>query len=228
MLDPQPIQRQTLHEELVGRLRELILDGSLEPGTKIPEKTLCERFGVSRTPMREALKVIAREGLAVLAPNRGAWVSEVTMEEMEEAFPVLGALERLAGEMACTRATESQIAAIRSAHDAMLRHFEAGDRTQYFVANQRIHEGIVAASGNALLAEQHRVLSTLVQRARFQANSFEPRWREAVAEHEEIIAALEARDADRLGPLLYAHLQGKLAAFRRGEETEAAPAAASA
>ncbi|WP_205742044.1 GntR family transcriptional regulator, partial [Halomonas marinisediminis] len=80
----KPIARPSLHAELVDRVRELIIEGSLEPGTKIPEKELCQSFGVSRTPMREALKVLANEGLAVLEPNRGAWVSTVTMEELEE------------------------------------------------------------------------------------------------------------------------------------------------
>ncbi|WP_425092943.1 GntR family transcriptional regulator [Tropicimonas sp. S265A] len=210
----KPIARPSLHEELVDRVRELIIEGELEPGTKIPEKELCENFGVSRTPMREALKVLANEGLAVLEPNRGAWVSTVTMEELEETFPVLAALERLGGELACAHGTETEIAFVRERHDDMVRHFTARDRQPYFKANQDIHDGILRAAGNPVLTQHHRVLASRAKRARFLANISDERWSQAVAEHEEIITALEARDGPRLGQILSDHLTNKLAALR--------------
>jgi DNA-binding GntR family transcriptional regulator len=210
----RPIARPSLHEELVDRVRELIIEGELEPGTKIPEKDLCENFGVSRTPMREALKVLANEGLAVLEPNRGAWVSTVTMEELEETFPVLAALERLAGELACQTGMETEIAFIRERHDDMVRHFEARDRQPYFKANQDIHDGILRAAGNPILSQHHRVLASRAKRARFLANISDTRWSQAVAEHEQIIAALEARDGPLAGQLLATHLMNKFAALK--------------
>lgn len=210
----KPIARPSLHEELVDRVRELIIEGELEPGTKIPEKELCETFGVSRTPMREALKVLANEGLAVLEPNRGAWVSTVTMEELEETFPVLAALERLGGELACANGTETEIAFVRERHDDMVRHFKARDRQPYFKANQDIHDGILRAAGNPVLTQHHRVLASRAKRARFLANISDTRWSQAVDEHEEIIKALEARDSTKLGQMLSDHLMNKFAALK--------------
>lgn len=210
----KPISRPSLHEELVDRVRELIIEGTLEPGTKIPEKDLCQTFGVSRTPMREALKVLANEGLAVLEPNRGAWVSTVTMEELQETFPVIAALERLAGELACQAASEEQIAYVRTRHDDMVRCFETRDRQAYFKANQDIHDGILAAAGNDILTQHHKVLASRVKRARFLANISDERWQQAVSEHERIIVALEARDGPALGALLSDHLGNKFSALK--------------
>lgn len=210
----KPITRPSLHVELVDRVRELIVEGTLEPGTKIPEKDLCESFGVSRTPMREALKVLANEGLAVLEPNRGAWVSTVTMAELEQAFPVIAALERVAGELACAHGSAAQIALVRQRHDDMARCFSTRDRQAYFKANQDIHDGIIAAAGNEVLTQHHRVLASRVKRARFLANISDERWAQAVIEHEGIIAALEARDGPELGRLLSEHLVNKFEAFK--------------
>ena len=120
---PQTITRTSLHLELVERLQSLIINGGLEPGAKVPEKNLCEQFGVSRTPMREALKVLASDGLVDLKPNRGAWVTLVTTSEVEEVFPVLGALEALAGELACKNITDEEIAAIGTLHDQMVQSY---------------------------------------------------------------------------------------------------------
>ena len=96
-LSATQLKRRPLHEELTESLRKLIVSGELQPGRKVPEKELCELYGVSRTPLREALKVLATDGLVNLEPNRGAWVSRITVEELDELFPVMGALEALAG-----------------------------------------------------------------------------------------------------------------------------------
>ena len=98
---PEAIQRKSLHQELVDRLQLLVISGELTPGAKVPEKTLCIRFGVSRTPLREALKVLASDGLVRLEPNRGAWATQVTIDEVQEVFPVLGALEALSRDVRC-------------------------------------------------------------------------------------------------------------------------------
>jgi DNA-binding GntR family transcriptional regulator len=107
------ILRRSLHDELATRLRDMIVNGELKPAQKIPEAELCERFGVSRTPMREALKVLAAEGLINLLPNRGAVVAKITQQEIDELFPIMGALEALAGELACARIDEPALVEIR-------------------------------------------------------------------------------------------------------------------
>ncbi len=209
-----PIVRRTLHDELVDRLREMIVEGDLTPGIKVPEKDLCEQFGVSRTPLREALKVLATEGLVELLPNRGARVATLTIAALEEAFPVMGALEALAGELACANIIDAEIATVRSLHEDMVRHYKAGALAPYFAANQAIHEAILEAARNPTLVTLHRGLAGRVRRARYMANMSAARWQKAVEEHVDILNALEARDGERLGTLLRAHLANKFATVR--------------
>lgn len=222
-----PITRRTLHMELVDHLQEMIVEGLLPAGEKVPERALCERFGVSRTPLREALKVLAADGLVELAPNRGAWVSRITARELEDLFPVMGALEALSGELACARITDTEIAEIRRLHERMIRHYKAQDLHGYFRENQRIHEAILAAADNATLTAQYRPLASRLRRARYQANISVERWDAAVREHVEILAALERRDGSGLARLLREHLGNKCAAVLaalRSEEKRAATA----
>ncbi|MEE8500357.1 MAG: GntR family transcriptional regulator, partial [Kiloniellales bacterium] len=122
-----PIVRASLHEELVARLRDLIVEGELTPGARVPERTLCQRFGVSRTPLREALKVLASDGLLELLPNRGATVARLTAADLDEMFPVMGALEALAGELACARISDAELAEIRALHYQMALHHTRGE-----------------------------------------------------------------------------------------------------
>lgn len=208
------LRRRSLHQDLADQVRELIVSCKLQPGTKVPEKELCDMFDVSRTPLREALKVLATEHLVVLEPNRGAWISKITVEDLEEVFPVMGALESLSGELACAKITDDEITHIRMLHDTMLHHFRDRHLAGYFEANQSIHEAILAAARSATLTNHYRGLATRVRRARFVANMTEARWRQATDEHEEIMRCLEARDGPQLARLLRQHLQNKLETVR--------------
>ncbi len=207
-------RRTSLHEGLAVALREIIVNGELTPGTKVPEKDLCEAFGVSRTPLREALKVLAAEGLVILEPNRGAWVSPITVADLEEVFPVMGALEALSGELACARITDDEIVEIRRLHHIMVEAHRTGDMPGYFAVNQQIHEAILAAARNQTLAVQYRSLATRVRRARYVANMTQERWNQATAEHEEMIQCLERRDGAALAEVLKRHLANKLQTVR--------------
>lgn len=204
------LRRKSLHEELTQTLRDLIIHGTLPPGVKIPEKDLCDAYSVSRTPLREALKVLASEGLVVLEPNRGARVSQITQEDLDEVFPVMGALEALAGELACRNITDQEIAEIQALHQQMLGHYRDLDLDSYFTANQKIHEALLAAARNQTLTTHYRSLSARVQRARYVANMTPARWAQAVDEHEEIIKHLLARNGERLAATLRRHLENKL------------------
>ncbi|MEL7211118.1 MAG: GntR family transcriptional regulator [Pseudomonadota bacterium] len=210
-----PLARPSLHEELVARLRQAIVEGALEPGAKVPERELCETLGVSRTPLREALKVLANEGLVTLESNRGARISKVTMEGLEDAFPVIAVLEGLAGELACKVASDEQIAQIVARHEDMFRHYEAGDRPAYFKANHDIHSALMTAACNEVLSQHYAMLSARVERARLLANVSDSRWAEAVEEHREIVKAIKARDGARLSDLLRRHLNNKLSALKK-------------
>lgn len=205
-----PIRRRSLHEGMIVTLRELIVSGKLAPGSKVPEKELCDRYGVSRTPLREALKVLAIEGLVTLEANRGAWVTQITRAELDEFFPVMGALEALAGELACRNISDAEIARVRVLHDEMVGHYRAGRLKDYFAVNEAIHEAILDGARNGTLAVQYRSLASRVRRARYVANMTAARWEQATGEHELIIAALEARDGVALAAILKQHLGNKL------------------
>jgi len=207
------IDRRLLHEEVVDRLRDLIVEGGITPGTRLQERQLCDRFGVSRTPLREAIKTLASEGLVVLQPNRSAVVAALTAEVVREIAELLGPLEALAGELACVRATAQQIAEIAAMHYEMRACHARGDLPGYFRLNQRIHQGIVDATGNSTLAATYRALNDRIKRARYAANLSRERWGQAVREHDEILARLERRDAPGLRQLLEAHLRRKLEVF---------------
>jgi DNA-binding GntR family transcriptional regulator len=210
----KPIMRRSLHDELRDRLRDMIIDGQLKAGVKIPERDLCESFGVSRTPLREALKVLASEGLVHLTPNRGATVAVLTVAELEEVFPVMGALEALSGELACQHISTAEVAAIAELHAEMLEHYQARDLAAYFRCNQDIHERILEAARNPTLAQLYRGLAGRVRGARYVANMSDKRWAAAVKEHEQILVALKARDGKKLSALLKAHLAQKFETVR--------------
>lgn len=199
----------TLHEDVANKLRDLIFDGELKDDTRIPEKLLCERFGISRTPLREALKVLAREGLIFLLPNRGARVARLKPSDIDEVFPVMGALEAVAGETACRFITEEGIAEVRALHYQMALHHTRGERSEYFKLNQQIHEKILEAAENPTLTQVYKGLSLRIRRARYMANIPRERWDQAMQEHEVILEALSARDGARLGELLKTHLLNK-------------------
>ncbi len=207
--NPLPIERKSLHLELVDRLQPLIIGGELVPGSKVPEKLLCARFGVSRTPLREALKVLASDGLIRLEPNRGAWVTTVTISEVEEVFPVLGALEALSGELACKSISDTEIEAVRALHDDMIASYERRDLDAYFSINQKIHRAILLAARNETLSASCQALSLRMQRARYLANMTEGRWYDAVQEHEKILKYLMARDGRNLAQTLLDHMDAK-------------------
>lgn len=210
----EPIRRRSLHDELVGRLREMIIEGHLAPGEKLSEQALGDQFHVSRTPLREALKVLATEGLIDIRPNRGASVAPLTIADLDEAFPIMGALEALSGELACRNATDEQIARAQALHRQMVERYQAGALSAYFRLNEKIHEIILEAAANPTLEKMQHSLAGRVRRARYMANMSPARWQQAVDEHEAIIAAFAARDGKGLGKILKRHLANKLEAVK--------------
>ena len=199
-----------LAAEVIERLRDMIVQGELAPGTKLNERVLCERLRLSRTPVREAIKYLASEGLVELVPNRGAIVTPITAVAVREMFVVMGALEGLAGELACANASDADIAEIRALHYQMLVHHARGELAEYFRYNQQIHLRLVECTGNVTLANTYRALNGHVRRARYMANLSRERWDAAVAEHEEILNALMRRDSVTLQALLRNHLGTKM------------------
>ncbi|HEY0835913.1 MAG TPA: GntR family transcriptional regulator [Azospirillum sp.] len=220
------IVRASLHEEVVGRLREMIVEGELPPGERLNERELCALFGISRTPLREALKVLASEGLVVLLPNRGARVTRLTRRDIEDMFQVMGALEALSGELACERITDGAVEEVRALHYEMLAHYARRDLRNYFKLNEAIHRAILAAADNPVLTGMYQSLAGRIRRVRFIANMSRERWDEAVREHERILDALAKRDGAGLARLLREHLEHKCEVVVASDVIEAGEASA--
>ena len=207
---PEP----SLHGEVLSRLRDYVVEGNIPDGGRVPERQLCELLGVSRTPLREALKVLAAEGLIELLPNRGARVRELGKHDLEELFDVMGGLESLAGRLACETITDEEIAEIERLHYEMYGYYLHRDMHNYFQVNQHIHERIVAASRNEALRSIYANLAGRIRRVRYSANFARKRqrWAEAMREHEAILDALRRRAGSELSDILFQHLRNKRAA----------------
>lgn len=202
-----PIARPSLHDAIVTRVRDMIIEGELSAGSRIHEGNLGKTLGVSRTPLREALKFLASEGLVELSPGRGAVVRQFSAKDVHDSLVVLGNLEGLAGRLACEHASVDEIKEVRGLHDRMIDMYEKQDRLPYFKLNQNIHSAILRLSKNEALAYVHGILQARLRRIRYIGNEGPEKWAGAVADHEEIIRALEARDADRLCAVLTAHME---------------------
>ena len=159
-----PIERSTLHDVVVTRLRDMIIEGQLLAGNRVHEGDLCQQLGISRTPLREALKVLAMEGLVELNPGRGATVRKLTAKDIQDMLSVLSVLENLAGRLTCQMATDEDIREVRRLHDEMLSFYAAGDSLPYFKRNQQIHSLLITLSGNESLALVHDLLQTRLNR----------------------------------------------------------------
>jgi DNA-binding GntR family transcriptional regulator len=194
-----------LHEAVVERLRDMIVEGDLAPGERLNDAKLAALLNVSRTPIREAIKLLANEGLAELLPGRGARVSPLALDTVGELFEVIAGLERHACELGAERMSEREAAHLTRLHERMARHFEAGDRRSYFKLNHEIHLALVAASGNALLQGLHATLIARARRVRYAALDSNARWTQAMGEHEALMRALNARDARRAGEIMQEH-----------------------
>ncbi len=204
----------SLHDDILSRLRDFIVEGNLPEGGRVPERELCEMFGISRTPLREALKVLAAEGLLELLPNRGARVRALSEQDLAELFDVMGGLEALAGRLACEKITEEEIAEVERLHHEMYSFYLRRDLHGYFQCNQLIHQKIVAAAGNATLSATYASFAGRIRRVRYSANLARKRdrWGEAMREHEAILDALRRRAGQELSDILFLHLRNKRAA----------------
>jgi len=210
-----------LHDQVAARLRTMLVEGRIAPGAKLNERELCEQLHVSRTPLREAIKLLSAEGLVDLLPNRGAVAVKLTEADVMHSFEMLAALEGLAGELAAERISDAQIAELRALHYEMMASHARRDLSGYYRLNARIHTAINEAAANPVLAQSYRAINARVQSLRFRTNQDEAKWERALAEHLQMIEALVARDAPRLRAILVGHLQAKrdtvLALLRAGE-----------
>jgi DNA-binding GntR family transcriptional regulator len=215
------LPRPVLHQTVAVRLRQRIVEGHIAPGAKLNERELSELLQVSRTPLREAIKMLAAEGLVELLPNRGAVVAQMSEQDVADTFEVIAGLESQAGELAVQRIDEAQLSELRALHFEMLAAFTRRDLSTYYRLNAQIHDGINAAARNPVLAQTYRNVNARLQALRFRSNLDERKWQRAVDEHEQMLSLLARRDAPGLRALLVRHLEHKrdtvLELMQRGE-----------
>ncbi|MGI6852171.1 GntR family transcriptional regulator [Mesorhizobium sp. 1B3] len=195
-----------LPQQVADYIRDLIIHDRLKPGERIRERQIAENLNVSRTPMRDALKILAMERLVDLTPNKGAVVVRSTDAEIADMLTVYTELESLGGRLACRMATEADIMRVQHYHEVLGQAFAVEDRAGYFAANQAFHLSIIAGSRNPILIEMHGHLNIRLYRIRYLAVMRAQDWRAAAGEHGELVAALKRRDGDRLAFLLKEHL----------------------
>jgi DNA-binding GntR family transcriptional regulator len=215
------IPRLALHDHVAGRLRTMLVEGQIAPGAKLNERLLCEQLRVSRTPLREAIKLLGGEGLVDLLPNRGAVAVKLSEADVIHAFEVLAMLEGMSGELAAQRITEAELAELRALHYEMLACYSRADLSGYYRLNARIHAAINEAAKNPVLTRTYNGINARVQSLRFRTNQNDAKWKRAVEEHGLMLDALTRRDAAALRALLVEHLLHKrdsvLLLMRSGE-----------
>jgi DNA-binding GntR family transcriptional regulator len=215
------ISRLALHDQVAARLRTMLVEGRIAPGAKLLERELCAELHVSRTPLREAIKLLAAEGLVDLLPNRGAIAVKLTEADVLNAFEVLALLEGASGELAAERISNDELAGVRALHHEMKSCFARRDLSGYYRLNARIHTAINEAARNPVLSSTYRSINARVQALRFRTNQNVAKWKRAMKEHDLMLDALAAHDAATLRQLLVQHLHHKrdtvLALMRAGD-----------
>lgn len=201
--------RAALHEQATQCLRQMLVEGQIAPGAKLNERELCEVLKVSRTPLREAIKTLAAEGLVELLPNRGAIAVELTQSDVLNTFEVMAGLEGMSGELAAQRITASELAEIKAMHYEMMAAYTRRDLSTYYRLNAAIHRAINSAARNPVLSTTYDQVNARLQALRFRSNQDGEKWARAMQEHEQMIAALEAHDGPALRAVLVAHLGHK-------------------
>src|SRR4051812_29137272 len=204
------IPRANLHEQVANRLRQMLVEGRIAPGAKLNERELCEVVDVSRTPLREAIKMLAADGLVELLPNRGAIAVSLGEEDIRHSFEVMAGLEGLSGELAAKRITDQELAEIRALHFEMLAAWTRRDLPNYYRLNASIHRAINAAAKNPVLSATYDRVNARLHALRFRSNQDEEKWSTAVKEHEQMIEALATRNTKAMRAVLSNHLQNKL------------------
>ncbi|PZO18983.1 MAG: GntR family transcriptional regulator [Burkholderiales bacterium] len=204
----------SLHDEVAAKLRERIFDGVLAPGSFIDELVLCGEWAISRTPLREALKVLAAEGLVRHEPRRGCFVNQITERDLDEIFPVIALLEGRCAFEAASKATDADLVALEQMHDRLNRCAKARRINDYYQANFAIHEAIITLANNPWLAQVIGDLRKIVKLARLQQLHAPGRLAQSLSEHMAVFAAIKARDAEGAEAAMRTHLTRQRVALR--------------
>ena len=206
--------QNSLHHEVASTLREQIFAGELAPGSFLDEVALCARLEISRTPLREALKVLTSEGLLRHEPRRGCFVNQVTEQDLDEIFPVIALLEGRCAFEAARNATDADLLELAALHERLIGHAGAGRTTDYYATNFIIHEAIISLANNRWLAQAITDLRRILKLARLQSLAAPGRLQQSLAEHLTVFAALKSRDSEGAEAAMRTHLTRQREALR--------------
>ncbi len=201
----RPIQRLSLHDEIAAKLRVMIQEGELAPGTRVPEVKLCQHFGISRTPLREALKVLASEGLIELRPNRGSIVSPIKANEIRGIFEVLQALEHQVGATVTERILDDELTQVLELNRQLLSAHRGRNQSLYFRLHLKLQQRLADLTENVVLSGLYASFLTKIARACTSASVDAAHWEQWGRDHTEIMARLADRDGHRLSQVLQRH-----------------------
>lgn len=206
--------QRSLHQGVADTLREQIFSGLLEAGSFLDEAALCATLEISRTPLREALKVLTAEGLLRHEPRRGCFISEVTEQDLDDIFPVIALLEGRCAHEAARKASGADLAALATLHEQLDGHARAGRINDYYTVNLAIHEAIILLADNRWLAQAIADLRKILKLARLQSLQAPGRLTQSLAEHMAVFAALQGRDSEGAEAAMRAHLLHQREALR--------------
>ena len=214
MVNPTPLRPASLHEEVAARLRSMVFERQLAPGQWIDELALARDWQISRTPLREALKVLAAEGLVTPVPRQGCKVTELSEDDADELFPVMALLEGRCAFEAVRKARPADMKALRKLHDALERHAAANNIDGYYRANHDFHTKVQALADNRWLDRATNDLRRFVRLLRGRQLNWPGRVQASIDEHRLLMDAMEQRDAALAERLMHDHLMAQLAALK--------------
>ncbi len=206
--------QNSLHQEVAATLREQIFSGVFAPGSFLDEVVLCERLQISRTPLREALKVLTAEGLLRHEPRRGCFINEVTEQDLDDIFPVIALLEGRCAYEAARHATDADLAALAKLHERLNSQARAGRIQDYYETNFAIHEAIITLANNRWLAQAIADLRKILKLSRLQSLGAPGRLAQSLSEHMTVFAAIQSRDSDGAEAAMRTHLTRQREALR--------------
>jgi len=213
---PDPgLSSPALYEQVAERLRSRIYAHELAPGAWVDEQALALAYGISRTPMREALKVLAAEGLVQLKPRRGCYVTELSEQDLDEIFPVMALLEGRCAFEASEKASPADLAALAAVHEQLENYAAAGDTDRFFEANQAFHAAVRQLAGNRWLSQLIDDTRKMLKLTRRDSLRLEGRLKQSLSEHRAILKAIQNHDANAAGRLMQAHLLSGRAALAK-------------
>jgi len=200
---------QNLHEAIFQKLRLLLVEGKIAPGSKLNERELAESLHVSRTPIREAIRRLAADGLVELITNRGAIALQLSLEDVIHTFDVIADLEGFSGELAANNITNTTLSELEALQYEMMASYARRDLSSYYKLNLRIHHLINQAANNPVLTQLFSQVNARIEALRFRSNQDGVKWEKAVEEHQEILDALETRDSVRMRKIMIQHVRNK-------------------